>query len=98
MLGLDVDVLQCPAGDAANELAVILNLAYSTLMDDNARDIYIQDVRIAEPIIESCDRFTSVFSSATTQLVSYIQFCGFHSVGPVGTLLMLQCVHAKCFA
>ncbi|CAL8464412.1 g3947 [Coccomyxa elongata] len=30
-------------GEAANELAVILNIAYSTLMDDNAREVYLQD-------------------------------------------------------
>ncbi len=39
------DSVACLAGDAANELAVILNIAYSTLMDDSARDIYVQDVR-----------------------------------------------------
>lgn len=30
-------------GEGATELAVILNVAYSTLMDDNAREVYLQD-------------------------------------------------------
>ena len=33
------------AGDGANEVAVLLNIAYSTLMDDALRATYQSDVR-----------------------------------------------------
>ena len=48
--------LYIAAGDDANEVAVLLNIAYATLMNDALRETYQSDVSPSQPSTDSATR------------------------------------------